>query len=99
VRLDPKIQELIKKEVTDHLGSDVVIRLFGSRVDDTQKGGDIDLLIETHHTLTNRFDLENKLSARLYIQLGGRKVDVLLMDDLTQVQPIHTQALKTGIVL
>ncbi len=99
MRLDPKIQELIKREVTDHLGPDVVIRLFGSRVDDIQKGGDIDLLIETHHTLTNRFDLESKLAARLYIRLGGRKVDVLLMDDLTQVQPIHTQALKTGIVL
>jgi len=99
VRLDSKIQELIKKEVADHLGSEVVIRLFGSRVDDTQKGGDIDLLIETHHTLTNRFDLESKLAARLYIQLGGRKVDVLLTDELTQVQPIHTQALKTGIVL
>ena len=50
MRLDPKIRELIKKEVIDHLGSDVVIRLFGSRVDDTKKGGDIDLLIETHHT-------------------------------------------------
>ena len=99
MRLDPKVQELIKKEVTDQLGSDVVIRLFGSRVDDTQKGGDIDLLIETHHTLTNRFELESTLAARLYIRLGGRKVDVLLMDDLTQVQPIHTQALKTGIVL
>ena len=99
MRLDPKIRELIKKEVIDHLGSDVVIRLFGSRVDDTQKGGDIDLLIETHHTLTNRFDLESKLAALLYIRLGGRKVDVLLMDGLTQVQPIHTQALKTGIIL
>ena len=99
MRLDPKIQKLIKKEVTDHLGSDVIIRLFGSRLDDTQKGGDIDLLIETQYTLTNRFDLESKLAARLYKQLGGRKVDVLLMDDLTQVQPIHTQAIKTGIVL
>jgi len=99
VRLDPKIQALIKKEVTDQLGSDVVIRLFGSRVDDAQKGGDIDLLIEAHHTLSNRFQLESKLAARLYIRLGGRKVDVLLINDLTQVQPIHTQALKTGIVL
>ncbi len=99
MRLDPKIHELIKKEVTEQLGSDVVIRLFGSRVDDTQKGGDIDLLIETQHALTNRFDVESKLAARLYIRLGGRKVDVLLMDNLTKVQPIHTQALKTGIVL
>ena len=99
MRLDPKIQEIIKEEVTDQLGSDVVIRLFGSRVDDTQKGGDIDLLIETHQSLANRFDVESKLAARLYIRLGGRKVDVLLMDVLTQVQPIHTQALKTGIVL
>ena len=99
MRLDPKIQELIKEEVTDQLGSDVVIRLFGSRVDDTQKGGDIDLLIEIHQALTNRFDVESKLAARLYIRLGGRKVDVLLMDNLTQVQPIHTQALKTGTVL
>ena len=59
----------------------------------------IDLLIETHRTLDNRFNEECKLAARLYIILGGRKVDVLLKDELTQVQSIHTQAIKTGIVL
>ncbi len=99
MRLDPKIREIIKKEVFDQLGTDVVIRLFGSRVDDSQRGGDIDLLIETHRTLDNRFNEECKLAARLYIILGGRKVDVLLKDELTQVQSIHTQAIKTGIVL
>ena len=99
MRLDPKIQELIKKEVSDQLGSDVVIRLFGSRVDDAEKGGDIDLLIETRRTLDNRFEVESRLATKLYIRLGGRKVDVLLKDESTQVQPIHTQAIKTGIVL
>ncbi|MFN0005445.1 MAG: nucleotidyltransferase domain-containing protein [Burkholderiaceae bacterium] len=99
MRLDPKIQELIKKEVSDQLGSDVVIRLFGSRVDDAEKGGDIDLLIETRRTLENRFEVESRLATKLYIRLGGRKVDVLLKDESTQVQSIHTQAIKTGIVL
>lgn len=42
MRLDDKTREIIKSEVASQLGVEAVVRLFGSRVDDTQRGGDID---------------------------------------------------------
>jgi hypothetical protein len=39
------------------------------------------------------------LAARLFIKLGGRKVDVLIRDPLKPQQPIHEQALRQGIIL
>lgn len=99
MRLNDKTREIIKSEVSNQLGSDVIIRLFGSRVDDTQRGGDIDLLIESRQPLERRIQAECKLAARLFIRLGGRKVDVLIKDPTVQPQPIHEQAITHGIVL
>ena len=75
------------------------MRLFGSRVDDTQLGGDIDLLVEPGRPLAHRIRAECRLSATLYIKLGGRKVDVLIRDVLKPLLPIQGQALQNGVVL
>jgi len=99
MRLDNKTRGIIKSEVVIQFGVDTVVRLFGSRVDDTQRGGDIDLLIEPIRTLENRILEECHLSASLYIKLGGRKVDVLIRDAQEPLLPIHEQALRTGIIL
>ncbi len=99
MRLDDKTREIIKSEVAGQLGADAIVRLFGSRVDDMQRGGDIDLLIEPGHPLANRIQEECRLSASLYIKLGGRKVDVLIRDTLKPLLPIHEQALYYGVVL
>ncbi|MBK7766272.1 MAG: nucleotidyltransferase domain-containing protein [Sulfuritalea sp.] len=99
MRLDDKTREIIKSEVASQLGAGSVVRLFGSRVDDTQRGGDIDLLIEPGRPLAHRIQEECRLSARLYIRLGGRKVDVLIKDPLKPPLPIHEQALSNGIIL
>lgn len=99
MRLDDKTREIIKSEVASQLGAGVTVRLFGSRVDDTQRGGDIDLLIEPGRPLAHRIQEECRLAARLYIKLGGRKVDVLIKDPLKPLLPIHEQALRNGIIL
>ncbi len=99
MRLDDKTRNIIKDEVARQFGDATVVRLFGSRVDDTQRGGDIDLLVEPIRTLENRIQEECRLSASLYIKLGGRKVDVLIRDVLKPMLPIHEQALRTGIIL
>jgi predicted nucleotidyltransferase len=99
MRLDDKTREIIKNEVASQLGAEAIVRLFGSRVDDTQRGGDIDLLIEPAQHLAHRIQAECSLSARLYIMLGGRKVDVLIKDPLKPLLPIHEQALRNGIIL
>jgi predicted nucleotidyltransferase len=99
MRLDDKTREVIKSEVASQLGAEAVVRLFGSRVDDTQRGGDIDLLIDPGHPLAHRVQEECRLAARLYIKLGGRKVDVLIRDASASLLPIYEQALRNGIVL
>lgn len=99
MRLDDKTRAIIKSEVANQLGADAVVRLFGSRVDDTQRGGDIDLLIEPRKTLASRVQAECRLAARLFIRLGGRKVDVLIKDPHNPTQAIYEQALQHGIIL
>ena len=99
MRLDNKTREIIKTEVASQLGTDARVRLFGSRVDDSQRGGDIDLLIEPSHSLAKRIQIECQLEACLYMKLGGRKVDVLIKDPLDPILAIHEQALKNGIIL
>jgi len=99
MRLDEKTRDIIKSEVASQLGSEAIVRLFGSRVDDAQRGGDIDLFIEPGYALAQRIQVECRLAARLYIKLGGRKVDVLIKDTHSPLLPVHEQALRNGIVL
>ena len=64
MRLNDKIREIIKTEVANQLGPDAVVRLFGSRVNDTQRGGDIDLLVESKLPLEHRIQAECKLACQ-----------------------------------
>jgi predicted nucleotidyltransferase len=50
MRLTEKQIEIIRDGVFKHFGEKSAVYLFGSRVDDTKKGGDIDLLIEADYT-------------------------------------------------
>lgn len=54
------------------------LRLFGSRVNDQAKGGDIDLLLITNSNATKISLLENKLSMLTAIKniLGEQKIDL-----------------------
>ena len=42
---------------------------------------------------------ECRLAARLYIRLGGRKVDVLIKDTTSPDSPIYRHAMQHGVVL
>ncbi len=72
------------------------IYLFGSRVDDTQKGGDIDLYIVT----TCKENLAQKkieFLVKLKNDIGEQKIDVVFNRD--QTRPIEQEAIKNGILL
>ena len=47
MRLQSKEIETILRVAKDIYGDDVRVYLFGSRLNDTKRGGDIDLLIRT----------------------------------------------------
>lgn len=85
MRLAHSDRKLITETVRNMLGPDTVVRLFGSRLDDARRGGDIDLLVEVPQPLHQRVMTACRLAARLERALDGRRVDVLLSDP-----PAHT---------
>lgn len=100
MRLHETQHQAIKSIVADIVGVESRIWLFGSRVDDTKRGGDIDLLIETDATLPNRVDVLCKLEGRFAKVLGDQKIDILLKDARTADDaPIYQAARAKGVQL
>jgi predicted nucleotidyltransferase len=99
MRLTEQQVNIILNVVTTIAGSNAHVTLFGSRVDNTKKGGDIDLLITLPEFVQHPAQLSAKISARLIREFEGRKVDVILSAPNLKNLPIHTIAQQTGIVL
>jgi uncharacterized protein len=76
------------------LDNNARVYLFGSRVDDSKKGGDIDLLV-----MSDRLNRDDKRTIRikLYELLGEQKIDLVLAAD--DSEPFIKLALETGIQL
>jgi predicted nucleotidyltransferase len=70
------------------------IYLFGSRVDDAARGGDIDLLV-----LSKRINLMSKIDilAQLHRKLGERKIDIAVYPDATR--PFPRMVMREGVLL
>ncbi|MDQ6968120.1 MAG: nucleotidyltransferase domain-containing protein [Mariprofundaceae bacterium] len=71
--------------------------LFGSRVDDQKKGGDIDLFIQTTEPISDLFACKIQFLLALKNKIGEQKIDLVLA-------PFASEALKdeidkTGILL
>jgi len=99
MRLMPSHVELIRRTAKQVLGEDAQVILFGSRVNDQDKGGDVDLLVSVPHTVTEPAVLSARMASRISRAMGGRKVDVILQAPDLQLQAIHQVARQTGIVL
>ncbi len=99
MRLTPEQASIIKKTVAEIFGADAEVRLFGSRLDNQAKGGDIDLLIELPRPCQDRVARELRLSARLELRLGEQPIDILVVDPEVHQNPVHERALTTGQVL
>jgi len=99
MRLTDLERHIIKQKVQQISGTATRVFLFGSRLDDQAKGGDIDLLVEVTEPVTNPAELAAKISAQIMRALNGRKVDVLISaPNLTRL-PIHQIAAQQGICL
>jgi predicted nucleotidyltransferase len=93
MRLTPKEISEIKKAVAT-VDRKARVFLFGSRTDDTQKGGDIDLLVLSGSL--GRAE-KRKIRFQLYNALGEQKIDLLITSDLSD--PFCKMAHKQGIEL
>lgn len=95
MRLSPYYQFVIKKYFKEFFKSGDIY-LFGSRVDDNKKGGDIDLyLVLNDHT--NLFEKKIKFLSRVKRELGEQKMDILFNTDHERL--IEKEAIQWGIKL
>lgn len=99
MRLTEQQINAIKHTAQAVLGEGAHVTLFGSRVDDSAKGGDIDLLFTSPINIDNQAQTEAHIYAQLVRQLGDQKIDILLKAPNLQAQPIHAQAEQSGIQL
>jgi len=96
MRLKQNEVNIIKSSILKYI-EDAKIILFGSRVDDTKKGGDIDIFIETKHQVSLKQQI--KILTDLEINGISRKVDIVLKTPTTKNQAIFKTIYQEGIVL
>lgn len=89
----------IRQFAADIAGEQARVRLFGSRLDDAARGGDLDLLLELPVPADNPALLAARLSARVSRLMHGRRVDVLVSAPNLMRLPIHDIAFKEGQLL
>lgn len=95
MRLSKKYRDVIKKYFNVFFNQGEIY-LFGSRVDDTKKGGDIDLYLVVNDHL-NLFEKKMKFLSRIHRELGEQKINVVFNEDSSRL--IEVEARKWGIKL
>ncbi len=72
------------------------VYLYGSRVDDTRRGGDIDVYLQASRPI----DLKTRLRTQYRLELAcDTRVDLLVKDPAQTIQPIHQIATEQGVLL
>ena len=82
-----------------HFGDASRVVLFGSRVDDAARGGDIDLLIEASRPVAQPVRSEAAFLIDLWQRIGEQRIDVVLKQPGAPEQTIHKVANALGVVL
>lgn len=99
MRLSKQQAAAIRESAREIFGADASVYLFGSRVDDSTLGGDIDLYIETVLSPEETFKREQQLYARLQRQIGPRKIDLIARSLRSPKRAIHRHAAQNGVRL
>ena len=86
----------IKQNAKSIFGGAAKVYLFGSRVDDSKKGGDIDLYVISENQ-DNLYEKKIKFLNALDMSLGQQKIDVVIAKDKNR--PIEKEAIAKGMEL
>ena len=97
MRLSDFERNTIKNLAKQFYGQQAKVILFGSRVNDTKKGGDIDVFIET----PLESSIKDKLNflVQLENKIGEQKVDLVVKSKNSPAKDIFDIAKATGIKL
>ncbi|HOT77411.1 MAG TPA: nucleotidyltransferase domain-containing protein [Candidatus Wallbacteria bacterium] len=74
MRISKAIAEFLKAEIRGRMGP-AAIYLFGSRADDSKRGGDIDILVISEREAD--FSIRSKIKINFYKKFGERKLDLV----------------------
>lgn len=99
MRLNEAQRRAIVETAKEHFGDDVRVVLFGSRVDDQARGGDIDLLIKTTEAAERARTRKIPFLVALKRRIGDRKVDVVVQSDGGPASRVAEVAEQEGVEL
>jgi len=97
MRLSQDTLKIINILAHKHFGDDCEVYIFGSRVDDAKRGGDIDIYIETS-LIENIFDAKLEFLTALHKAIGEQKIDLVIKKrESEHIYPIYEAAKNTGV--
>jgi predicted nucleotidyltransferase len=99
MRLTPSQNDYIRVTAHQLLAEKVSVTVFGSRVRDDLKGGDVDLAVEVNECFDKPALMRAGITTRVSGAMNRRSVDLVLKSPNLLQQPIHSIARQTGIVL
>ena len=99
MRISPEQVVAIRTGVSLLAGDLARVWLFGSRVRDEERGGDVDLLVELDEPVAEPALLSARLATQVSKSMYGRKVDVLIQAPNLLRLPIHALARAEGVRL
>lgn len=88
----------IKRAATAAFGASVIVRLFGSRVDDRKRGGDIDLHFEVDDGCDSDAAID-RFEDILFREIDEQRIDKIFSVRGTVRRPFEQIGYRDGIVL
>lgn len=98
MRLEPEEVRAIKASVREAFGEGAVVRLFGSRIDDTLRGGDIDLHVEVD-PLADEWRARGIFEDLLFRRIEPQKIDLIISERGHAPRGFERIAYRDGVVL
>ena len=99
MRISPQERASIRQVTQEIAGPNARAMLFGSRVHDHLRGGDIDLLVELPTPVADPLGLSLRIAARIQHRIGLRKIDVLIADPAAPDSPLLRHARQAAVAL
>ena len=97
MRLSETEQQQFIHLTTLYFGQSAYLYLFGSRVDDNKRGGEIDLLVETDGEFSVQQKLDFLVNAEMTVT--QRTIDLIVKTPDSDERAIYKTAKKTGVLL
>jgi len=99
MRLNNNEIEAIVNAVTRRFTPDARIYLFGSRINDDAKGGDIDLLVDLPEQDGDMVHHSCQAIADIQMAIGEQKIDLIVRHPNSTDRAVFHEALKHGELL